>query len=237
MRALIRFLVSGSIIFGALLGSMELAHADGGLKSGTYKGIIQMAVHSQASQSVSTLGQTFTDSVTISWIGEGNIDLTITNSENGMAQISYLPVDIFDFAYINFTSPAGSCHASIGIKAKGVFYEIGVGTPNFDPKQKTGKVSFIFGGLESHDILYDTLQGCWTKSMSDAQLIALEKTSSQVNPVVLTVTSFDDDFISGKCSLPDWEGGGSIPNGSFTHTADSCFWWVLKDGEHEWKSK
>jgi hypothetical protein len=231
MRSILRFFVLGAVAFGGLLGGIQPAHADDDLQAGPYYGIVTMAIHSQASQNVGD----FSGSASISWIGEGNLDLTITDAKNGTADISYLPLDIFDFAYADL--PA-SCFVSIGIKAKGLFHGLPVlGTTNFNPEQKVGEVPLIYTGLLAREILYETAEGC--NSMADAQMIAVEQTSTQITQIRLTVTIVDDVFISGKCSLPDWEGGGSIPNGSYIHVVDSCYWWAMKaeEGAGEWKDK
>jgi len=234
MRSILRFLVLGTVVFGGLLtNGIQPAHADDELQAGIYKGIINLAIHSRAHQEWGG-----GDSATISWIGEGNVDLTITGEKYGTMTISFIPVDVFDFGYINL----GGCDASVGIKARGSFSG-GTAGLNFDPKQKAGTLYLIWNGLDSVDIVWDTVQGgCWSKKMSEAQLIAINETSPTIGPITLTVTKIDDEFISGEFRLPGWEGGGPIPHGSYAHIIDSCTWWALKDsaqeeGGKEWKNK
>jgi hypothetical protein len=235
MRSIMRFLVLGAVVFGGLLtNGIQPAHADDELPAGVYEGIINLAFHSRANQEIQGSGGV----ATISWIGEGDVDLTITGAKQGTMTISYIPVDVFDFGYVNLS---GCGDASVGIKAKGSFSG-GTAGLNFDPKQKAGTLYLIWNGLDSINIVWDTVQGCWSKKMSEAQITAINETSPTIGQITLTVTKIDDDFISGDCRLPSWEGGGSIPLGSYAHIIDSCYWWALKDstqenGGKEWKNK
>jgi hypothetical protein len=235
MRALLWFLLCGAVVFGGLLGGVQPAQADDDLSIGTYKGIISLAVHSRAGQHMSSMGGTIDTSVTINWFGDGYLDLKITDAKNGVAKLSDLPVEIFDFGYGRLTGEGVDCFVSVGLKAKGAFYDMGLGI--FDPQTKTGKVPLIFSGLRGHEVIYDTVQGCPLNSMVENQVVALEQTSNQLGTITLEVISFTDDVIRGKCGIDGWEGGGSIPNGSYDHIVDACYWWASKEGDNEWKSK
>ena len=234
MRSILRFLVLGAVVFGGLLtNGIQPAHADDELQAGTYQGIINLAFHSRVSQSV----QGVSDSVTINWIGEGNVDLTITGEKYGTMTITYIPVDIYDNANID----VGGCNASTGIKARGSFMG-GTAGLNFDPQQKIGTLYLLWGGLDSHAILWDTVQGGCKNMPSEAQLIAINQTSPTIGKITVTVTNIDDIYITGNCRLPEWEGNGSVLNGSYVHVIDSCNWWAMKregqeKGGMEWTKK
>ena len=234
MRSIMRYLVLGAVVLGGLLTSgIQPAHADDKLEAGTYQGVINLAFHSRATQQV----QGGDDSVSINWIVEGNVDLTITGEKYGTMIISYIPVDVFDNGYINM----GGCNASVGIKAKGSFSG-GTAGLNFDPKQNAGSLYLIWNGLDGVDILWDTVQGQCKNKMSEAQIKAINTTSPTIGQITLTVTTIDDGFISGDCRLPKWEGGGPVQSGSYAHIIDSCNWWAMKlegqgKGGKEWKIK
>lgn len=237
MRSTRWFLIIGVVVLGGLLTiGIQSAYAGDELQEGTYEGMINLAIHSWANVHTSAGGQTYEGNVTINWIGDGNVDLTVTDAKHGMIQVN-IPVDVFDFGHILFTQ----CNASVGIKAKGLFSGMVLGS-NFDPIQKTGTVPLVWNGPDSVQIVYDTVQGgCWTKHMSDAQLTAIEEAGPTIGEIILTVTTVDDVFISGRCSLPKWEGSGGIPNGSYTHLTDACHWWAFKvdaqEGGSKWKDK
>ncbi len=237
MRSTKGFLIIGAVLLGGLLTiRIQSAHADDELQAGTYEGMINLAIHSWSNVQTSAGGQTYEGNVTMNWIGEGNVDLTVTDAKHGMIQVN-IPVDVFDFGHILFTQ----CNASVGIKAKGLLSGMVLGS-NFDPTQKTGTVPLVLNGPDSVQIEYDTVQGgCWTKQMSDAQLTAIEEASPTIGEITLSVTTVDDVFISGSCSLPKWEGSGTIPNGSYAHIIDACHWWAFKvdaqEGGAEWKDK
>ncbi len=236
MRSIMRFLILGVIVFGGLLGEIQPARADDSLSRGNYLGVIDMSIRSMASQRISAGGLSYTGNVTINWFGHGYVNLTIDNTKNGTVRISYLPVDIFDFSVFELTGKF-DCFASVGIKAQGLFANMGLGSTNFDAEQRVGTVNIIFSGLLGHEIVYDTVQGCPLKSMSEAQLTALEQTSNQIKSITLKVEKFDDNTIRGTCDLPEWKGSDSISNGSYAHIVDSCDWWVSKEGGDEWKNK
>jgi hypothetical protein len=155
----------------------------------------------------------------------------------GTMAITYPPVDIFDHAYYHFS---GCGDGSVGIKARSSFTG-GTAGHNFDPQQKTGTLYLLWGGLDSINIVWDDVQGC-LKSMSEPQLTAINETSSRIGKITVTVTNIDDIFITGNCRLPDWEGSGTLPYGSYTRLLDSCNWWAFKasaqgEGGQEWKNK
>jgi hypothetical protein len=234
MRSIMRILVLGAVVFGGLLtNGIQPAHADNELQAGTYQGMLNLAFHSRTTQAA----QGASDSVSINWIGEGKVDLTITGEKYGTMIISYIPVDIFDNGSIN----AGGCNASVGIKAKGSFSG-GTAGLNFDPKQKAGTLYLIWNGLDSKNILWDDVQGTCKNKMSVAQITAINETSPTIGQITLTVNTIDGGFISGDCRLPKWEGGGQIQNGSYAHIIDSCNWWAKmlegqKKGGMEWTNK
>jgi hypothetical protein len=231
MRSIMRFLVLGAVVFGGLLiNGIQPVYADDELPAGVYQGIITLAFHSWTT----ALGGK--ENVTINWFAEGDLDLKITGEKYGTMTITYIPVDIFDNANID----VGGCNASTGIKANGSFLG-GTAGLNFDPKQKVGTLYLLWGGLDGFDVGWDTAKGCKNKP-SEAQKIAINQTSPKIGKITVTVTNIDDIFITGNCRLPDWEGSGSIPNGSYVHIIDSCNWWAMKleaqeKGEMEWKNK
>ena len=233
MRSIMRFLVLGAVVFGGLLtNEIRPAHADDELQAGTYQGIINLDIHSRANQAA----QGVTDSATINWFMEGNVDLTITGGKYGTLIISYIPVDIYDNASIE----SGGCNASVGITAKGSFSG-GTAGLNFDPKQKTGTLNLIWNGLDGFNVDWESVKGCKNKP-SDAQKIAINETGPKIGKITLTVNTIEAGFISGDCRLPDWEGGGPVQNGSYAHIIDSCNWWAkMLEGQNkggmEWKNK
>ena len=232
MRSILRFLVLGTVVFGGMLtNGIQPAHADDELQAGTYQGIINLDFHSWTT----ALGGK--ENVTINWLAEGDLDLTITGAKQGTMTITYIPVDIFDNANID----AGGCNASTGIKARGSFMG-GTAGLNFDLQQKIGTLNLLWGGLDSHTILWDTVQGDCKNMPSEAQIIAINQTSPKIGKITVTVTTIDDIFITGNCRLPEWEGSGSVPEGSYAHVIDSCNWWAMKlegqeKGGMEWKNK
>lgn len=233
MRNFKWFIVLGAVVLGGLLmNGVQPAQADDTLPVGTYKGIINLAFHSRARDSYSMLGQTYDGSVTISWIGVGTVDIDISNAKQGSVGVDLSSVDIYDNGYIEFSK----CFASVGIKAIGSFAGFYAGL-NFDPEQKIGTVSLMWNGLNSTNIVWDSVQGCWKKGMSDAQLKAINAAGPTIGPIQLTVTKIDGDLISGDCRLPGWEGGGPTAHGSYAHIIDSCNWWALRNGSNggkEW---
>lgn len=233
MRALVRYLVLGIILFGWLLGGIQPAHADDDLKAGTYTGAIHLDVHSLGSQNLPN----YEGKVAITWIGEGKLELQIIDAKNGTVNIPYIPMDIFDFAYVDWSVLGRNCYASVGITAKSTFNGLVMGNTNFDPQKKSGEVRLIFPGLESHKIAYDTVQGCKLNSMSTAQLIAINEVSAQLGKIILWVTYFSDDFIRGDCAMEGWNGSGSVGNVSYFRSLNSCLWWASKEGGDEWRNK
>ena len=231
MRSIMRFLVLGAVISGGLLTNGILpAHADDELQAGTYEGVINLSFHSLSTSQGGKLN------ATINWIGEGDVDLTITGAKQGTMTIPYIPVDIFDNANIDL----GGCNASTGIKARGSFLG-GTAGLNFDLQQKIGTLNLLWGGLDGFDVRWDTATGCKNKP-SEAQKIAINQTSPTIGKITVTVTNIDDILIKGNCKLPDWEGSGSIPDGSYVHVIDSCSWWAMmakpqQKGGMEWKNK
>jgi hypothetical protein len=234
IRSIVRILALVAVVFGGLLkNGIQPARADDTLQAGTYQGMINLAFHSRATQSA----QGASDSASINWIGEGQVELTISGEKYGTLTMLYFPVDVFDNGYIN----AGGCNASVGIKAKGSFSG-GTAGLNFDPKQKTGTLYLIWNGLDGIDIVWDDVQGTCKKKMSEAQITAINETSPTIGQITLTVNTIDSGFISGDCRLPTWEGGGPVQNGSYAHIIDSCNWWAKmlegqKKGGNEWTNK
>ena len=232
MRSILRFLVLVAVVFGGLLThGIQPAHADDELPAGVYQGIISLAFHSWTT----ALGGK--ENVTINWLAEGDLDLTITGEKYGTMTITYIPVDIYDNANID----VGGCNASTGIKARGSFMG-GTAGLNFDPQQKIGTLYLLWGGLDSHAILWDTVQGGCKNMPSEAQMIAINQTSPTIGKITVAVTNIDDIFITGNCRLPEWEGSGSVLNGSYAHVIDSCNWWAMKlegqqKGGLEWTKK
>ena len=232
MRSIMRFLVLGAFVFGGLLtNGIQPVHADDELPAGTYQGIITLAFHS------STTAQEGKINATINWFVEADVDLTITGEKYGTMTIPYIPVDIFDSANIDL----GNCQAGTGIKAKGSFLG-GTAGLNFDPQQKVGTLYLLWGGLDSHNILWDTVGGNCKNKPSEAQLTGINETGPKIGKITVTVTNIDDIFITGNCRLPEWEGSGTIPYGSYVHIIDSCNWWAMKlvpqqEGGMEWKDK
>ena len=232
MRSILRFLVLVAVVFGGLLTyGIQPAHADDELPAGVYQGIITLAFHSWTT----ALGGK--ENVTINWLAEGDLDLTITGEKYGTMTITYIPVDIYDNANID----VGGCNASTGIKARGSFMG-GTAGLNFDPQQKIGTLNLLWGGLDSHAILWDTVQGGCKNMPSEAQIIAINQTSPTIGKITVAVTNIDDIFITGNCRLPEWEGSGSVLNGSYAHVIDSCNWWAMKlegqqKGGLEWTKK
>jgi hypothetical protein len=227
-----RFFLLGAVVFGGLLtNGIQPAHADDELPSGVYQGIITLAFHSWTT----ALGGK--ENVTINWLAEGDLDLTITGGKYGTMTIPYIPVDIYDNANID----VGGCNASTGIKARGSFMGGTVGL-NFDPQQKIGTLYLLWDGLDSHAILWDTVQGGCKNMPSEAQIIAINQTSPKIGKITVTVTNIDDIYITGNCRLPEWEGSGSVQGGSYAHVIDSCNWWAMKleeqqKGGMEWTKK
>jgi hypothetical protein len=232
MRSVMRFLILGAVVFGGLLANrIQPANADNELPAGVYQGIITLDFHS----STTALGGG--ENVTINWFAEGDLDLTIPGGKYGTMIITYIPVDIFDNGNIDI----GGCNASTGIKARGSFFG-GTAGLNFDPQQKVGTLYLLWGGLDSHNILWDTVGEHCKNKPSEAQLTAINETSPKIGKITVTVTNIDDIFITGNCKLPEWEGSGSIPTGSYVHIIDSCNWWAMKlvpqqKGGMEWKNK
>lgn len=238
MRSTTWFRILGAVAFGILLTNGILtAHADNEFEAGDYEGMIALAIHSWTSQHISMLGLTYQADVSINWIGEGKIELGIKSDSVGEATIGIIPVDVFDAAGGEAKGQTINCFASVGIKTGGDFHG---SSTSFIPTQKLFTATLDWRGPSSVDIVYENAQGCpYVKSMSNNQLTAINLSSQSIKNINLKVTNIGHGFISGNCTLPGWEGSGTIPNGSYHKVIDSCYWWAKRlskvGGSFSWR--
>jgi hypothetical protein len=233
MRSTKWFLMAGVVICGALLANgMQTAHADNEFEAGHYAGTITLAIHLTAQASLGGASSY----ASVNWIGEGPVNLWITNDSVGEAGIGAIPVDIFDAAFIEF----GNCGYSVGLTSGGAFQG---GSASFIPTQKFAELTLAWHGPYLFKVDYETPYGCRLgKNQGEGQKIAIRMSSPLINNITLNITNIDrgQKKIIGDCDLPKWKGSAPIPNGSMVHKIDTCMWWAGKlneYGEPAWRNK
>jgi len=242
MRRVRQFLMLGAVVFVGLLisGSRPTTPVQPSTQWGNFRGDYSYSISSMTHEFHEANGSTFLDDVEIDWAGYGTIGLAIPIDLQATADVRSVRVAIFQYGDATVTGKGGNCSWQDALTARGKF---GNSWTFFNRSAQTWDTSVIWNKITSYVIKTQTssgnMKGCeqFGSKLATAQKVkAVEAVTRTIDMFRFTITSFSDFQISGKCSLPTWEGTFPTEFGTARHINNGCDWQVFRKESSEWKN-
>jgi hypothetical protein len=177
------------------------------------------------------------------FFGRGQLMVKIDDQGLGGASL-VLPVRIEILGYGLITNPQGSC--TFSSSAIGLTNYVRLRHENLNMGQVFKTPLALAPGIrfsKTNASSFGELQGCEQAGAGNLKgmQMAMRATTAEMQEMVFTVKSMDDQSISGTCHIPGWEKITPIPNGSGqgVRSLPSCTWRVFRmttpNQNAEWK--
>ncbi len=240
MRSIMRILMLGAVVFVGLLfsGSRPDTPIQPSTQIGSFLGDYSFALISNTHHFWESNGDSFLSDEFIMWHGDGTIDLTTAGNGQSTAALLKNEVTIDQNSDTTITAKTGICDWSEALNGRGKF---GKSWTNFNWSAQSWDTSLLWNKVTDLKIVsasgsgYQVCHSFGVKTANEEKE-AVKTVTSAIKLIRFTITSFSDFNIKGTCSLPNWEGNSTIPNGWSKRSNYICHWEVWRKELQEWKN-